>query len=144
MAEYTTGVATNFKVEIDGLDFGNFISVTGLGGTADIADDIGGMDKNARKVPGKVKYETVVMTRNWDPTNRLLRDWWATVEKADKEPERKSVSIVYFDRNGTNEVARRNLYECIPCGWDSSDLSSNDHSVITEEISIVYEDADWA
>jgi len=144
MADYTTGVATNFKVEIDQIEYGNFTSVTGLGGTADIADDIGGMDKNARKVPGKVKYETVVLTRNLDPTNKLLRDWWQTVEKADKEPERKAVSIVYYDRSGNDEVVRRNLYECIPCGWNTSDLNSENHAVVTETISIVYEDADWA
>ena len=143
MSDYMTGVKTNFAVEIDGIDYGNFISVTGLGGTADISDDIGGLDRNARKVPGKVKYETVVLTRNWDPTNKLLRDWWATVEKAGTAPERKSISIVYYDRNGNAEIARRNLFECIPCGWDTSDLSSGEHVNITESLSIVYEDADW-
>jgi phage tail-like protein len=141
MANYTATMKTNFQVEIDGIEFGNFISVTGLGGTAEISDDIGGLDKNARKIPGKVKYETITLTRNSDPRDTVLRDWWNTVEKG--EPERKPVSIVLFDRDGSTEVARRNLFECVPCGWDMSDLSSTESGSVTESISLVYEDADW-
>jgi phage tail-like protein len=132
---------TNFKIEVDGIDYGNFISVTGLGGTADITDDVGGVDKNARKIPGKVTYETITLTRNADPRDKVLREWWKTVERGN--PERKAVSVVFFDRDGTTEIARRNLFECVPCGWDMSDLNSTDSGSITESLSLVYEDADW-
>lgn len=142
MADYTPTMKTNFKVEIDGIDYGNFVSVTGLGATAEITDDIGGVDKNARKIPGKVKYETVTLTRNSDPKDKILRDWWKTVERG--TPERKAVSVVLFDRNGIDEISRRNLYECVPCGWSMSDLNSTESGSITESISIVYEDGDWA
>lgn len=141
MADYLPTTKQNFKIEIDGIDYGNFISVTGLGATADIIDDIGGMDKNAKKVPGKVKYETLTLTRNADPTDKVLKEWWKTVERG--TPERKAVSVVFFDRSGTSEIARRNLFECCPCGWDMSDLSSQESGAITESISLVYEDADW-
>lgn len=141
MADYTPTMKTNFGVEIDGVDYGNFISVSGLGANAEITDDIGGVDKNAKKIPGKVKYEVVTLTRNSDPTDKVLRDWWVTVERG--TPERKAVSIVLFDRNGVDEIARRNLFECVPCGWDMSDLSSSESGAITESISIVYEDGDW-
>ena len=141
MADYTTTMKTNFKVEIDGIDYGNFISVSGLGATADITDDIGGMDKNARKIPGKVKYETVTLVRNCDPTDKVLREWWNTVEKG--EPERKAVSIVLFDRSGIEEIARRNLFECVPCGWSMSDLNSQEAGSITETIQLAYEDGKW-
>jgi phage tail-like protein len=141
MANYVSTMKANFKVEIDGIDYGNFVSVTGLGATADVVDDIGGMDKNARKIPGKIKYETMVLTRNSDPKDKVLKDWWKTVERGN--PERKSIAIVYYDRDGVTEVSRRNLYECVPCGWDMSDLNSQESGTITESISIVYENADW-
>lgn len=144
MAEYLTTMKTNFKVEIDGIDFGNFISVSGLGGTAEVSDDIGGMDRKPRKVPGKVNYENVVLTRNCDPTNLVLKEWWKTVERGDANPERKAVSIVLFDRGGTKEIARRNLFECVPCGWSMSDLNAGENGLITESLTIVYEDAQWA
>ena len=142
MADYSPTMKTNFKVEIDGVDYGNFTSVSGLGATAEITDDIGGIDRNARKIPGKVKYETVGLTRNCDPKDTILRDWWKTVERG--TPERKAVSIVLFDRNGVDEIARRNLFECVPCGWDMSDLNSSEAGSVTESISFVYEDGDWA
>jgi len=131
-----------FKVEVDGIDFGNFISVSGLGARAEVSDDMGGMDKNPRKVVGKVKYETIVLVRNADPRDTKLKDWWKTVERG--TPEQKPVSIVFVDRDGISEIQRRNLYNAVPCGWDISNLSSTDNGVITETISLVYEDAEWA
>lgn len=142
MADYTVTSRTNFKVEIDGIDYGNFVSISGLGASAEIMDDIGGMDKNARKIPGKVKYEVVTLTRNSDPTNKVLKEWWKTVERG--TPQRKAVSIVFYDRSGKAEISRRNLFECVPCGWDMSDLGSLESGAMTESISLVYEDADWA
>jgi len=139
---YVPTTKTYFKVEVDGIDFGNFTSVTGLGATAEVSDDMGGMDKNPRKVVGKVKYETLNLTRNADPRDRKLKDWWKTVERGN--PEQKAVSIVFMDRDGVSEIQRRNLFNAVPCGWNMSDLSSSEIGVITESISLVYEDAEWA
>ncbi len=141
MADYVPTMKTNFKVEIDGVDYGNFTSVTGLGATAEITDDIGGVDRNARKIPGKVKYDVVSFSRNCDPKDTVLRDWWKTVERG--IPERKAVSIVLVDRDGQSEITRRNLFECVPCGWTMSDLNSQEVGSMTETISIVYEDGEW-
>ena len=139
---YVPTAKTYFKVEVDGIDFGNFISVSGLGATAEVSDDMGGMDRNPRKVVGKVQYQTLTLTRNADPRDKKLRDWWKTVERGD--PQQKAVSIVFMDRDGVSEIQRRNLFNAVPCGWTISDLSSSEIGVITESISLVYEDAEWA
>ena len=139
---YTPTTKTYFKVEVDGVDYGNFVSVSGLGATAEVSDDMGGMDKNPRKVVGKVKYETVKLVRNADPRDKVLKEWWKTVERGN--PEQKSVSIVFYDRDGVTEIQRRDLFHAVPCFWSMSDLSSTDNGVITETISLVYEDARWA
>ena len=142
MADYLPTTKAYFKVEIDGIDYGNFVSISGLGATAEVADDMGGMDKNTRKVVGKVKYDTVKMTRNSDPRDKVLKDWWKTVERGN--PEQKSISIVFMDRDGVTEIQRRNLFNCVPCAWSISDLGSGEQGVNQETISIVYENAEWA
>ena len=142
MADYLPTTRAYFKVEIDGIDYGNFVSISGLGATEEIADDMGGMDKNLRKVVGKVKYDTVKMVRNADPRDKVLKEWWKTVERGN--PEQKSISIVFMDRDGVTEIQRRNLFNCVPCAWTISDLSSSEQGVIQETISIVYENAEWA
>ena len=53
------------------------------------------------------------------------------------------IYIVFYDRSGSEEISRRNLYECVPCGWTMSDLGSEESGSMTESISLVYEDADW-
>lgn len=142
MANYLPTTKAYFKVEIDGIDYGNFVSVSGLGATAEVADDMGGMDKNPRKVVGKVKYDTVKMTRNYDPRDKVLKDWWKSVESGN--PVQKSISIVFMDRDGVSEIQRRNLFNCVPCAWSITDLSSTEQGVNQETISIVYESAEWA
>ena len=72
----------------------------------------------------------------------VLKEWFKTVERG--TPERKAVSVVFYDRNGIDEISRLNLYECVPCGWDMTDLNSQESGAITECISIVYEDREWA
>lgn len=140
---YVSTNKTNFKVEIDGIDYGNFTTVTGLGSTAEVSNDIGGMDRRPRKVPGKVNFENVVLTRNCDPSDFKLREWWKTVESGNKKAVRKAVSIIIFDITGTKELSRRNLFECIPCAWSMSDLNANENGLLTESLTVVYEDAEW-
>lgn len=142
MADYNPTTRAYFKVELDGIDYGNFTSVSGLGASAEVSDDMGGLDKNPRKVVGKVKYDTVTLVRNADPRDKVLKDWWKTVERGN--PELKSISIVFMDRDGTTEIQRRNLFNCVPSGWTMSDMSSQETGVITETIMLVYENAEWA
>ena len=144
MAEYIVATKQNFKVEIDGIDFGNFISVSGMGVQADVADDIGGMDVIGRKIAGKVNYGPLTLVRNWDPGDRELQDWWNQVEKPGEEPEVKNVSVVIYDKTNTSEVARRNLMQCLPSGYEVSDLNSNESSILTETLTLVYDSAEWA
>ncbi|MCK4796036.1 MAG: phage tail protein [Spirochaetes bacterium] len=141
MAEYNVALSSNFKVEIEGVDYGNFTSVTGIGGSSEITEDVGGMDKAGRKIPGKVKYDTVTITRNCDPADKVLRDWWKTVE--DGNPEKKSVSVVFIARDGTTEVSRRDLHQCVPCGYHLSDLDSQNTNSLTESLTLAYETAAW-
>jgi phage tail-like protein len=139
---YNPTTKAYFKVEIDGIDYGNFTSVSGLGATADVSDDMGGQDFNPKKVVGKVKYDTVTLTRNADPRDKVLKDWWKTVERG--VPEQKSISVVFVDRDGVTEIQRRDLFNCVPSSWKISDLNSNENGVITESLSFVYENAKWA
>jgi phage tail-like protein len=103
---------------------------------------MGGQDFNPRKVVGKVKYDAVTLVRNMDPRDKVLKDWWKTVERG--VPEQKSISVVFVDRDGVSEIQRRNLFNCVPSSWRISDLNSNENGVITETLSFVYENAEWA
>jgi phage tail-like protein len=142
MAEYMTPTKTYFKVEIDKVSYGNFISVSGLGAPAEVSDDLGGLDRHSRKVVGKVKYNTVKFVRNADVKDTLLRDWWKTVE--DGHPQARSVSVVFISGDGTQELTRRTLFNAVPCSWDVSNLSSTEDGLNTETISVVYESAEWS
>jgi phage tail-like protein len=142
MADYMPTTKTYFKVEVDKVSYGNFISVSGLDAPAEVSDDMGGLGRNSRKVVGRVKYNTVKFVRNADVKDTLLRDWWKTVE--DGHPQPRSVSVVFMSEDGTQELMRRNLFNAVPCSWSISDLSSTEDGLNTETISVVYESAEWS
>lgn len=142
MADYTPTVNGNFKVEIEGVEDANYISVQGIGGSVDISDDLGGGDKNARKIVGKVNFRPVTLIRNYDPSNKSLRDWYNQSEKG--EPEKKSVSVIFFAADGVTEVQRRNFFKCVASAWEISDLSTVSKGMLTESVTFHYEDAEWA
>lgn len=139
MADYSVVSKQNFKVEIDDIDFGNFSQVSGLGGTAEVMDDIGGMDFNARNVVSKVKFNPVTITRNCDPTDKRLKQWWQTVVNG--KPSKKSVSVVIYASDGVTEVDRNDLFDCVPSAWNISDLNSSESGTLTETLTFVYERA---
>lgn len=141
MAEYLPTVKNNFKVEIDDTDYGNFLSVSGLGSSADVVEFIGGTDKTAKKRTSKVKYEILVLKRCSDPRNSVLRKWYQTVEKG--EPQKKAVSVVFYDESGKTEILRRNCFECIPVGWEMEELNAQESGPIVETLKVAYEDAKW-
>ncbi|MBN2545146.1 MAG: phage tail protein [Spirochaetes bacterium] len=141
MPEYYPSMKTNFKVEIDGTDYANFISVSGLVSSCEVTEDVGGLDKTGRKIAGKVKYDTVTLTRNCDPRSTVLKDWWKTVEKG--SAEKRNVSVVFIDHTTGEELSRRNLMNCIPCSYYLSDLNSMDNTPLQESITIAFDDANW-
>ena len=82
-----------FSVEIDGINVGNFKEVSGLNSETEVVEDRGGMDKTARKIPGKIRYQNIVLKRGWTGSGELWK-WRKSV--IDGKAERKSGSIILY------------------------------------------------
>ena len=70
----------SFLVEIDGIPSASFQSVSGLAAEAEVIEYREGADKltSSRKLPGRVEYPNVTLTRGLT-TSRDLWEWWLTV-----------------------------------------------------------------
>ena len=134
-----------FGFSIDGVEIGLFTAVSGLSLEYDVVE-FNTVSNDGKKLlikrPGRPKYAEVVLKRGYSPDKKLY-DWFNDVVKAAKPLERKTGSIVLYDRNH-KEQARFNLNACWPSKLNVSDLSAGGDEVMIEDVTIQHEFLDWA
>lgn len=127
--------AHNFKLEIDGVISGGFKEITGIGQEVEVITFKDGDDPTEHKRAGKAKVSNIII-RKGQVNDHTLLDWFKEVVAG--KTNRKSVSILYLDREG-KEVYRYNLYEAWPCRWKAPELNSQGDNHAVEEIEFVAE-----
>lgn len=124
-----------FSVEIDGINVGNFKEVSGLNSETEVVEDRGGMDKTARKIPGKIRYQNIVLKRGWTGSGELWK-WRKSV--IDGKAERKSGSIILYSSED-KEILRYNFFEAWPCKWEGPGLAGGSTETMIETVELVHE-----
>jgi phage tail-like protein len=127
----------SFRVEIDGIASAAFKSVSGLAAEAEVIDYREGSDglSSSRKLPGRVRYSNVTLTRGIT-TSRDLWDWWQTV--VDGALQRRNVVITLLDDSG-NEVVRWNLRDAWIAKIEGPNLEAGGNEVAIESIELAHE-----
>jgi phage tail-like protein len=125
----------NFRVEIEGVDAGQFASVEGLQVEIEVVEYQSGDDIILRKRPGGARYTNIVLKKGYT-ANTVLNDWISQANAGDYS--RKSVSIILNDNAG-GEIKRWNLFEAFPARWTITPLDGMGDEALYEEIEIAYE-----
>jgi phage tail-like protein len=132
--------AFNFKLEIGGVTEGHFTEVTGLGArVTPISYREAGNSQVVHYVPGRVEYSEITL-RYGLTKSRELFDWFKTGVVG--HVQRKNLSIVLFDADGTTEVMRWNLVNAWATEWRGSILDAHSQEVAIESLTLVCESMD--
>jgi phage tail-like protein len=132
--------AFNFKIEIGGVTEGHFTEVTGLGAkVTPISYREAGNSQVVHYVPGRVEYSEITL-RYGLTRSRELFDWFKTGVAG--HVQRKNLSIVLFDADGTTEVMRWNLVNAWATEWRGSLLDAHSQEVAIESLTLVCESMD--
>ena len=128
----------SFRLEIEGVDAGQFSSVDGLSIEQEVIEYQNGDDPLLRKRPGRVKYGDITLTKEYAASS-VLNDWIETARSGNGSYDRKNLSIIMVDQGGT-ELKRWNLFQSFPKSWALSTLDngSGDKS-LSETLIIVCE-----
>ncbi len=127
----------NFLIEIDGVVQGGFSEASGLTTDTDVIEYREGNENHvtARKLPGLMKYNNIVLKRGWTQ-DRSLWEWRKKV--IDGETERANGSIVLLDE-GRNEALRWDFREGWPNKWEGPALNGKTSEVAIETLEICHE-----
>ena len=132
----------NFKIEIQGVTEGHFTEVCGLGAkVTPISYREAGNSQVVHYVPGRVEYSAITL-RYGVTRSKDLFEWFKTGVKG--QLQRKNLSIVMVDGDGTTEVMRWNVVNAWVTEWLGSVLNANSQEVAIESVTLVCESLDRA
>ncbi len=125
-----------FRVEIDGLEAGQFNEVTGFDATIDVVEYREGTDViTPRKLPGLIKYGNI--TLKWGACDTMvLYDW--LIDISEGTVERKTVTITHIDEAG-DDAASWQLINAWPVKYTAPDFNALGSEVAFETIELAHE-----
>jgi phage tail-like protein len=125
-----------FLVEIDGIDQAFFKQVSGLSAEAEVVEyREGGGASSPRKLPGRVRYGNVTLSRGLT-TSRELWDWWASLESG--KLQRRNVAIVLLDAT-LQPVLRWLLRDAWVARYEVGSLRADSNEVLIESVELAHE-----
>ncbi len=132
----------NFKLEIQGVTEGHFTECSPLEvNVMPIAYREAGNSQVVHHVPGRVEYGAITL-RYGLTSSRELWEWFMTGVKG--KVQRKNISIVLLDNDGTTEVMRWNLVNAWASQWRGTMLNAMSREVAIESLTLVFEMLDRA
>jgi phage tail-like protein len=132
----------NFIVEIDGIPVGGFSEASGLTTDTNVIEYREGNEQHgtARKLPGLMKYNNIVLKRGWTK-NKKLWDWRKKV--IDGKTQRTHGTITLLDE-ARQPALSWNFREGWPSKWEGPALNGKTSEVAIETLEIVHEGLELA
>jgi phage tail-like protein len=124
-----------FDVTIDVVDIGSFTGCEGLQAEYELFEYTeGGENAYIHRLPGRLKYSNVKLSRPLDANSRGLAEWFSqTVDTISRKP----ATIAALDSFG-REVARWNLRDVVPVKWTGPTFASDGNAIAKETLELAH------
>lgn len=124
-----------FQVSVDHVDIGSFTACEGLGAEYEVFEyQEGGENTFVHRLPGRLKYTTVKLTRPVDGNSGALAAWFASLKTS---TQRKTASITALDAAG-REIASWQLDGVYPTRWTGPAFSVDGQGVAKETLELAH------
>ena len=135
MADADAQVALYFTVEIDGCDLGAFTSCDGLSMDVETEDRIeGGNNGFVWKLPVRIKYSNIKVTRPVGPESMKVAQWLAKLATG---VERTTAHIAALTPDG-QPLVTWTILGVIPVKWQGPSFSAESAKVAQETLEIAH------
>lgn len=136
MATYADpGLALRYEVVVDGVKLGSFTGFDGLEGEYEVEEiEEGGNNAFVHRIPGRLTYTNVTLTRPVDGDSGELAAWFSSLKDG---VSRKTASITVFDGN-KRKVAEWSLVGVWPVKYSGPALDSADDGVAIETLELAH------
>ena len=141
LPELDTSVGHSFGLEVDGITIKQISEVTGLKMEQDVIELKQNMADGKyviKKLPGRMKAGEVVFTRGLTADNSFEK-WVKDSRFGKMGSARKNGVVVVYDYEGV-AIKRYKIVRCWPKALEIGTLKAGDTSVLTEKLTVTYEE----
>ena len=136
------GIGYRFKVEIEGKSLGVFTKVEGLGAKYDVLTvKEGGENGFVHKLPGRLEYDDIKLTRPVDKDSGELAAWFTAYQDAVRRQQRLELvtgSISAY--NGDDQVITTwSLRGVFPVRYSGPSFAAGSSNVLTETLELSHQ-----
>lgn len=130
-----------FSVNVDGLRLGQFTGCEGLSAEYTIEEVLeGGNNSYVYKLPGRVKYTNVKLSRLLTSESGITAAWFSKYARGGQR--RGQATITLFDEWG-KAICRWELKEVHPVKWTGPNFSADGSGVAKETLELIHHGFDW-
>jgi phage tail-like protein len=131
-----TAQSVRFRVKIDGAnDLGDWSKCDGLSVEYDVFEyKEGGENGFTHRIPGRVKYQNVKLTRPINKNSKQVADWIASLKR---NVRRQTAEISALDSLG-QPIVSWNLEGIYPVRWSGPSLDIGNNQVAMETLEIAH------
>ncbi len=131
-----TALNMRFEFTVDGIDLGSFTALDGLNATIEFEEyREGGENTYVHRLPSRVTYTPVVLSRPVDKHSGNLAAWFASMQL---QPIPLTASITAFDGNN-DAVASWSLAGVYPAKYTGPSFSAGGNEVAIEKIELSHD-----
>lgn len=131
-----------FGVKIDGLDLGFFTGCEGLSAEFTFEEyQEGGSNGYVHKLPGRVKYANVKLTRLISKDSTKLATWISDFGKAGKA--KRPSAVITMVGADAQTICTWTLKEVHPVRWTGPSFAADGNGVAKETLEIAHHGFDW-
>ena len=131
-----------FRVEIDGVEVGNFQEITGLEasiGTEDVEE--GGVNGYVHKLPGRMSWPNITLKRGFT-NNDALFEWLGDASgsgfaKGGNKTPRKTAAVILLDGSG-KQLRKWSFIDVIPVRWGGPTFAASGAEALVEELEMAH------
>ena len=138
---YIPPVGFYFTASIDGeTGFASFQEVSGISTNMETKIKEGGENRFVHKVPGRVKYDNLVLKRGLMGSSSF-KTWVAnTLKSGFADPIKpKTVIVQLIDANSpTKAIMTWTFHDAYPVKWDVSSIKSDSNEMMVESLELSY------
>jgi phage tail-like protein len=129
-------ISLRFEVKIDGDNIGTFTSCEGLGAAIDMQEyHEGGENGFSYKLPGRITFTPITLTRALDPATGSLASWFTSF---DGVPGGGKTGAITVYSGMLLQVAQWNLKDVYPSRWTGPHFAVDGSGVATEMLELVH------
>lgn len=129
-------LVTGFWVKVDGIELPSFTECQGLGAEYEVVTwEEGGRNDRAHKLPGRLTYSPLTLTRRIDSASGALAAWFGSVLDRAKPFRTAVVSACGPDGK---PVAHWDLVDVWPSRYTGPSFSAGGNSALTESVELIH------